>query len=327
MSVASLGSSGVLLISVKDTDPRAATSVADSLSSSLIDKRKTIGGESDAITQLNQLLTDLGDTLSRIDMRMTRLAAEAAVAGPGSTSQILLDNLSTKRDAYAQQQASAESERSSLLVAQATSPQAAIVARAELPTEPDASPLVLNMGLGLLLGLILGVALAAGAETLRPTVVGGRAAARLLDVPLLGSIRSDSSGSFDPSPIADRIRITALAEGAPIVELVPAEASMDLEPIAAELRRVLNVDQEPKLSLRVFEGTHTGQDVAEVIVAPHTIKRAELERAVELVSLARLPLLGVVSVRGEFLPEEPEQSATIVRDVPERVGARKGMAS
>jgi capsular polysaccharide biosynthesis protein len=327
ISVASLGSSGVLLVSVKAKDPRAAMTIADSLSSQLIRARQTSGGESDAIAQLDARLTDLETTLSRIDGRMSSLAVDAAVAGPGSSAQLLLNQLSAKRDALAQQQISAESERSSLIVAEATSPQAAIVARAELPTEPDASPLVLNMGLGLLLGLVLGVALAAGSETVRPTVVGGAAAARLLQVPLLGSIRLDRGASFDPAPIADRIRITALAEGAPIVELVPADASMDLEPIAAELRRVLNVDQEPELSLRVIESRHTGEDVAEVIVAPHTIKRAELEHAVELVSLARLPLLGVVSVRGSFRPEEPEQSPTIVREVPERVGAPKDVAS
>ena len=105
-----------------------------------------------------------------------------------------------------------ESERDSLLSADAVRPKPSIISAARPPDDADSSRLLPDMSLGALLGLVLGVGLAGLLETMRPTLVGGDALARELDTPLLGSLPGEpdeEKALQEATRIAVRLRLAA----------------------------------------------------------------------------------------------------------------------
>jgi capsular polysaccharide biosynthesis protein len=322
VSVSSLGSSGVLQVSVKEAHPAVAQTLANALSDALVKAPTSAGGQSTTLQRVDTELATLANQISHMDQRMAGLSAEAAREGTGSQAQIQMENLAARRSTLASQQTVAQSARYTLIVSMASTPQARVVAPAERPTSADASPLIPNVVLGLLLGLILGLALATGAETVSPTVVGGRGAARVIGAPLLGSIHPSRLGLFDPSPVAERIRIVAASVGDRVVELVPATGTMDLEPLASGLRDGLKRARGSDPSIRVFDGGLDGRrGVGQVLVVPHTIKRRELDEAADLLSIGKTPLLGILSVRGS-IREDAEPDALVAEVTPRSEASR-----
>jgi hypothetical protein len=101
------------------------------------------------------------------------------------------------------------------------------VSAAVLPPA-DSKGLPVRLGLAALLGLVLALLVAGLNETARPAVSGASRVARLLDVPMLGVVRSDPSALGD---VGRRVRLAGQQAGVSTIVL----ARPDRSPLPPEL--------------------------------------------------------------------------------------------
>jgi hypothetical protein len=170
--------------------------------------------------------------------------------------------------------------------------------------------------LGALLGLIVGVALAAGRETLVPTVVGHAALARALDAPILADLPEppDRCTRKDVAVAARHVELAAVAAGVHRVEMMSLERVVDvsrlLEFLDDELTSAVVHGVDPVLrsarrppGLSDVGGRADGRSGSSsngdgrtglVVVVPDVVRLADLEPARNLVSITGWPLLGAI---------------------------------
>jgi hypothetical protein len=135
------------------------------------------------------------------------------------------------------------SDRSRLAEEAAAAAHSTVVAQPSRPTAPDGTGLPALLAIAGLVGLVLGLIIVGVNETTRPTVAGAPQLARLLAVPLLGTV------SADPAALADagrRIRLAARQAGVSTVVLARASR----EPLPPEL-----VDRVAASTLRPHPAT------------------------------------------------------------------------
>ena len=198
VSVRALGTSAILELSVSDPSPRVAVNVSNALAAGLIRTRLEVGG-------VKQVLVDLDRRIATLNQRILRI--NPAVGSPAKR-----DSAERLRESLVQRRGILESERDSLLSADAVRPKPSIISPARPPDHADSSRRLPDMALGAFLGLVLGVGLAGLLETMRPTLVGGNALARELDTPLLGSLPGEpdeEKALQEATRIAVRLRLAA----------------------------------------------------------------------------------------------------------------------
>jgi uncharacterized protein involved in exopolysaccharide biosynthesis len=324
ITVTSLGSSGLLQLSVKDESPARAAAIANALADAVIQTRlDSTGGTSRAV------LTDLDKRLADLRTRISRLDARIAALGTGSNGvqRSGVDAATRLRQSLTTQQGVLESERVSLLTASAAKPRADVVSGAAPPAHADPSGVAQHIVLAVLLGLILGIGLSALLEVLRPTVVGGDAVAREFDAPLLGTLRSppDREGALaDLTRLRSRLSLAMGAARIPNVSLLAAGPDVDLRPLGARLeaastepRVVAGVPigvasgphsaSEPapehvRAGLRVHAGAAGGIPATNghpiggvVVVAPSSMRMSEVVQTTELLRVSSTPVVGVIA--------------------------------
>jgi len=243
VSVRALGTSGVVQLSVSDKSASTAAAIANALAQRLISVRRdvTSGQVQQVLGDLGDRVDDLNSRISEIDLEIDQLNLDAARAGTAGTANALRarrDEASRLRDFLAQQRSVLESERISVLSADALRPKAAIISVATAPKRANSSFQSQELILGALLGLVLGVGIAGLIETLRPTLVGSDALARQFDTPLLGTVATDSDEErawHTLRRIALRLRLGGESIRAQTLGLVPVGPDVDLGLLAAML--------------------------------------------------------------------------------------------
>lgn len=300
ISLETLGSSAILQLTVRDTNPRVAAAVATSLAKDLIDTRLEVtqGRYLDAVHGLD-------DQIQSINAKISRLRG---APGRGHFGQL---------DALAQQLQSLESSRANVVAAFVGRPTPLIIDTARVPRHPDPSHTIPDLALGALLGLLVGAGIAALLEAFRPTLVGSGAVARELQVPFLGEL--PRRPEVIPEAVADRLRLAAIGAKVKVVELIPTDESADLSELAHRLGLALGgTDGEAgqangelqargksrsrasgaPIVVRTFTFGHAANGqmpTGFVAVAPSAVKKNDLDPVNDLVTITGWPLLGVIT--------------------------------
>jgi capsular polysaccharide biosynthesis protein len=309
------GTSGVLQLTVQDSNSVAAANIANALAEDLIQTRlavspvaqraaldtqiQTVNGN---ISTLDAQIKSLNDQLSaiQVDPNNPQIAAVKA--------QILADRItadSNERGVLTEQLINLDSQRASLGSASVTTP--SVIDIATVPTKPDPSRLPIDLALALVVGSVLGVGVAAALETFRPTLAGGDAIARELGVPVLGWLPDGAK------TLALRLKLAASATDVRALELIGAGDTPDLSALARILRGPLSQGQGEGKGLSIFSiedapaRYRNGQAPPSgfVLVAPERIRKSALAPVLELMAISGRPLLGVIVHR----PERPARTS------------------
>lgn len=248
VSVSGLGTSGVVQMSVSDKDPKVAQAVANALAVRVIRVRSEVasGQLQLVLTDLSKRVDDINLQIAEVDQKIDGLNVEIAQTASPSTANSLRakrDDAARQRDFLAQSRALLESERISVVSANAARPRASVISAASVPTHTDSSPYAQETILGALLGLLLGIGLAGMIETFRPTLVGSDSVAREFETPLLGRIPTDQDEQRARqllARIAQRLRLAAESVDAREVGLVAVGPDVEVGFLAATLDQLAN---------------------------------------------------------------------------------------
>jgi hypothetical protein len=234
ISVAPLGSSAIMVLTVNDPSPQVAVALAGSLANSVVTELNELGIKDDPelaalsktnsqlVTRRNQLLSQLGST-------------NASNASTSVPVQSLLSQLG----AIEQELANNEAESQQVITTLTTETGASVVS---VPTSATgASRHVAEYGaLAALLGLVLGLLIATIREVIRPTVAQPAAGARELGAVLFGGCdaRGRKITRIDRG-LPERLDLAAHRAGVVTVVLTGPGSRARLAALAARLRDAL----------------------------------------------------------------------------------------
>jgi capsular polysaccharide biosynthesis protein len=275
VSVHQLGSSGVLELSVSDRNPKAARAIANALAVQVIRVRNDVSNQS--------LLTSIDNRIASLNRQIVALDASGG--------------LLAERDLLVQRRSLLESERVPLLTSEAQRPKPSIISPATLPSHPGATHSVPILALGGILGLLLGLGVAGLIELMRPTLVGEEALTREFEAPLLGRFSSSANGSPELVRLRDRVRVAGEAAGVHRVRLLAAGSSVDVSSIASALANGQSPDSRDVVvdifDIHTWSPNGGGEGLA--VVAPTALKQEDLADANRVLTLSKLPVLGVIT--------------------------------
>jgi hypothetical protein len=284
VSLKGLGSSSVLELSVSDRDRDAAAAIANALASEVIRTRLAVTrGAADAA------LADITGRITALNRTLAKLAGN--------------DNAIVRRTALLAQRSGLESERVSLLTANAEKIQPRVISAADAPAHADSTHLAVDLALVGILGILVGVALAAIREMAWPTVVGVDALTTAFGVPFLGALDELPTGDGDesvPTDVAQRVVLAARAARQPHVALVGAGPDVDLTPLAAQFAHAANDQAKSHVAIAPFRpglwsSNGKASTPALVLVSPSTLTRAEYDAMENLLRITGAGQLGLVT--------------------------------
>jgi capsular polysaccharide biosynthesis protein len=307
--VQALGSSGVMQLSVTDSDPKVAVALANAIARAVIKTRLqvTAGEAATVVKRLDQQLTRLQRQISDLDAQIDRAGG---AAGSGQ--------LVRRREALDQRMSQLESERASVETTRALRPRAAVLDAASPPAQQLPGRRLPDLVLGGLLGLLLGVGAAALVESLRPTLVGRTAIARGTEAPVLAELvgppqrRGHRHGwvAADVAEAAMHVELVAVAAGVQQVRLMALDRQVDLSnlvQILGDSLKTATVQQaDMPTARRRRPGSRAGLEpealqpegdggrIGLVLVAPTVLKLAELDPVKDFLTISGWPLLGVI---------------------------------
>lgn len=315
-----LGTSGVLDLTVKDTDRNAAATIANSLATDVINTRSTTSQ-----TQANALVKSLSDQITALDASLAavdaRIAAYRSTSSDPSVNAAALSGLYSERQSLAQERLTLEQQRIQLLQSLALKPQAGIIDSAVPADQPDPSRAPIDSALGALGGLVVAVMLASVLAALRPRIEGRHQIERALEAPVLGEF--DPVSEAAEAVLVARIRIAASRAGVSHIQLVPVNESPEAISVVDVLSERLGYRApvasapvplngngqvvrprrkqpsheievtpfDPALYLKNGNANATGL----VLVTPHVLARRDLESSAEAVSMTGWSVLGVIT--------------------------------
>ena len=253
VSVSPLGTSGVIQLSVTDTERSYARALANVLAEQVIQTRSAVNGRriKQISADLDGRISDLNTRIAAADAAIDRYNRQLAVGPTGAAAGRLraqIDGQTRLRDFDAEQRGVLVSERLGLLSTDALRPQASIISKATLPPHADPSRKVPDIMLGLLLGLVLGVGAAALIETFKPTLHGADMLAREFGTAYLGTIprnAGDPEAELGAEPITLVLRLAAERAGVMSVSLLAAVPDPGLSAAAANLEAAVNRAAQP----------------------------------------------------------------------------------
>jgi capsular polysaccharide biosynthesis protein len=317
-----LGTSGIMDLQVKDTDPVAAAAIANTLADDVVKTRASVNQ-----SKADQLTASLIAQSKAVDASIAQLDARIARYRAGrdpSVSAASLSGLYSERTSLAQEHLTLASEINQINQSLALRPQAGIIDGARSASTPDPSRAPIDIALGSLAGLVLGVILAALFATLRPQISGRREIARALEGPVLGDFSTLVAAS--DTSLKARIRMAAIRAGVKYVHLVPLDGSDE----AVSLVNVLaeRLGSRPKIASGPVPLHSNGQAVAPaaptrktqshqltvmrfdpavlskngnssetglILVTPDVLDRKDLDATADLLSLTGCAVAGVVT--------------------------------
>ncbi len=312
-----LGESSVVVLSVLNESPAAATRIVSALTREVMDFMNK--GDRD---QFTATLADVTSRREAAQRRRDRLQGElGSTVGLQARSNLetLLSNAQHDLDQVL-------AEQSSLTLSDVTRDQVVAVDATQPTVDRIPSALVPRAALSVLLGLLVGFGLAVVLETLRPRIAGIRVLARSLDAPILGT-------TGEPQPALVRsLSLAARRQGVETVVLVGVDdrdekATRQLltsimtsrasvaSPEGASVHRVgapggaghdpgASMPSDPTLpaSLQVHFTDRFGVSPAEeptagvVVVSSGTTRRSGLDDVQDVIRAMRWPVVGVVEV-------------------------------
>ncbi len=324
ITVQPLGSSGVVELSVTDTDPSVAAKLANRLADDLLLTRvnnsrgadqlpglqRQIDADAQAIVDIDTRTADLNNKLASLSDVPASPANEGAIALQIQIVTNQLNGLQQQRSSLVQELGNLHTQRDALLQnSGAQSP--AVIQQATAPSSPDRTQLPVDLALGGLLGLVAGVALATIMEVLRPTLIGRRALANLLGVPVIGHLDGGSPAVFTslPAPLTQRLHLAAQAAGVSVVRLIGAPTTDGIPTLAKRLQRSVAAADSSSLAVQSYGASDPAPDgdwsVGLVVLAPEVLKKVELQPLMDLIRLSRWPVLGVITYGAAGLPGSP----------------------
>ena len=309
VSVQALGSSGVMQLSVTDSDPEVAVALANAIAEAVIKTRLqvTAGEAATVVRSLDQQITRLQREISDLDARIDQ-AGGAAASG----------QLVRRREALEQRMSQLESERASVQTTRALRPKADVLDAASPPAQQLPGRRLPDLVLGGLLGLLLGVGAAAMVESLRPTLVGRTAIARGTEAPVLAELvgppqrRGHRHGwvAADVAEAAMHVELVAVAAGVQQVRLMALDRQVDLSnlvQILGDSLKTATVQQADMPTARrrrpgaraalepeALQPEGDGGRIGLVLVAPTVLKLADLDPVKDFLTISGWPLLGVI---------------------------------
>ncbi len=226
VTVNGLGTSQVVDVTVTDPSPQVAQKAARVLADEVVN----------ALNKVSQ--GGLSTTLAALDSEIVTLTEQRAALSAQTAQNPQNQQLQAKLAGLDEVISNFTSDRGRLLIQASTQGLAEVIDQPGLPQAPESKGLAQKLGLAGLLGLVLGILLAAGAETIRPTVPGARRVSRRLSSPMLGSLtETEMHGTrtvtFDN--VALRVRLAAANAGVSTVALVDAEGQQALADLADKL--------------------------------------------------------------------------------------------
>jgi capsular polysaccharide biosynthesis protein len=289
--------SGILQLTVTDTDASGAAAVANSLA---LDAVTTLNQR--AVAAMSVLQTKLQNQVDQLTAQMSQLDGQLASPSLLPAQQATL--LAQRNDA-AQQLAALAGKQADIQLQVAQQPQAAIVDGAMAPNRPDPSRLPLDLILGLLGGLVAGLGGAALLETLKPTAVGRPAVERALAAPVLGAVSRDLAvGAPELVLMSERVRRAAREAEVSTVLLWSGDQTFGLDQLAHGLQsaRRAGTTAPPRrgnVRFAVLDPTlPPGPRQGVLAVVGRTTPLSTLEAVVELCRDNRWPLVGAILREG-----------------------------
>jgi hypothetical protein len=299
IDVQALGSSGIMQLSVTDTDPEVAVALANAVAEAVIASRLEVtSGQAESVVR--ELDRQIADLQRRIDQ----------VTGPAGDPQV-----QRQRDTLTQRLSQIQAERAGIEAARAERPKAAVLDEAVLPARRVPGRQLPDAVLGGMLGLLVGIGVAAAVESLRPTLVGRTAIARGTDAPVLAELagppnRRAQRHGWEPADVAEaamHVELVAVAAGVQQVRLMALDRQLDLTNLVDALGNSLKtatVQQAETPTARRRRTGKAGQEpdtpqngdsrVGLVLVTPSVVKLTELDPVKDFLTISGWPLLGVI---------------------------------
>lgn len=307
VAVTPVGTSGVLDISVTDSDAKAAAGMANALAAEIVQIR-----EQNSYAAMQQLMSQLRQQSAALTQQI------ASVVDQAKRSVFAIPGLQQQQADLTAQRASVDQQIQSLAQTLATAQHPRVIDNSQKVGVPAQSNLAALVALGGLLGLFVGVAVAATREAMRPTL-DRNALARHLGVPLLGRLPRGRKGTTALDPwLASYVGAAADAAEVRAVQLVPVgKHPADVTGLAHALDESVDGVHVTALQLpgrRRGRNAQATQPQAErldagiVVVAPEVMKSKYLAGLEQHLLVTRRPLIGVISYRrrlAQIVPAAP----------------------
>ena len=236
VSVAGLGGSQVVDLTVTDRSPRVAATLAKELAEEVVQ----------SINRTGQ--SGLSTTLNAIDQEIVRLSEQHGAIASQAAADPKNEQLQSKLAGLNQVIANFSGDRSRLLIQSSTQGLASVLDQPVVPQQAQSKALAQKLGLAGVLGLVVGVLIASIAETIRPTVPGARRVSRRLGAPTLGQLKSaEMRGEQTPNleNLAVRLRLAANHADVSTIALIDVNGQYELADLAHSLELSLMPPREP----------------------------------------------------------------------------------
>lgn len=299
IQVAPVGTSGVLDVTVTDTDPTASAVIANSLANQIVGLRNQAQfAASDAL--LAQLKAQSAQLTAGID----------AVVAQEKRYPYVLPGLQAQQADLSAQRTAVDGQVSQLTQSLSTAVRPRVIDASSKQGVAAPSNLVVLLPLGGLLGLILGIAIAATREATSPTL-NREGLARFLGAPVLGRLRRGETAVS--AALAGYVGAAADAAGVQTVQVIPVgRRPADVTGLAATLDEAVEGVEVVPAPLGDQLGLRSRQtDAGVVVVAPGTVKGRHLNALQRHLAITRQPVLGVVGHRGRIRIAVPQQQAGV----------------
>ncbi|TDD27216.1 hypothetical protein E1287_34980 [Actinomadura sp. KC06] len=252
IGVSGLGTSTVVELSVKDSDPAVARALTDAIGAEVVREIN----ESNQGT-IRQRMTEIDKRVRTLERRLGPLSRRAA-------AQPVPDiDAANERERVQTELTDLRSDRSALLTQLTSAGTATVVQPAVLAPKTD--PTVMMSAIAGLVGLVGGILIAVVTEMVRPTIPGQRRVARRLGVPLLGWA---DRGTAQLADLGRRTRLAAKREGVDRVALVGAPGPLPAGLVSAVALAVYGDETRPvpprrSQAVEDDEPDETGEDGAD----------------------------------------------------------------
>jgi capsular polysaccharide biosynthesis protein len=249
ISIQTQGSSGIVMLSVTDRDPRAAIALANALAAQVVSTRAAViqHGRMASLRSLAQQEASTNAQIQKLNSQIQELQGQNS---PSALTQLsALEARLTALQVLATQLIVQQDNLQSAMGPQVTVIDKAVSAVGMHGRQLD------NALLGGVLGLVLGIAVAGTREVVRPSLVGSAAVCRAISAPLLGEMNAPPA-SWTVAALPDAGSYVQLAAEANNVQEVRFAA---LEPKHRHSRARVRMLEGPLHRLRFSESRSRDQ--------------------------------------------------------------------
>jgi hypothetical protein len=309
VNVQSVGSSGVLALTVTDPDPRVAAELANSLAAGVVSTRASLarGGLAASLTALTVQEAAIRAQIRQLSSQAATLSAQLpnlAFTSEQAPAIAQLTAIESRLTSLQDQATQIALQRSQLATTQ-QGPTASVLDNATTAVATGGRGLI-DPVLGALLGLVAGIAAAAIAEIARPHLVGAAAISKAIGTPLLGEMGTPPD-RWTRATLPDAGSYIELAADAQQVREVRFAA---LDPNGRRRASVLML-KGPKLRGVAAASRNGGADgdgpprTGLVVAVPRILKVADIDAVTNFIWISGWTLLGVIvfpAKRRRFAP-------------------------